>query len=323
MEPIISSASTASTTSTRSKWTVKGRTGRTFLAATSAAVLATVLGACGSAGGGNTSEPSAAPTEAATLSNLVPEEIREAGVLQYGGGFTYVPFNFKSESGDDWEGGEAEIIKKVGELLGLEIVFTDIAFSTVLTALEQGRFDVAGGGIQVSDERRNVVDFAVYGVTGTSLVARAGNPADISSDDMCGHIVAVGTGSIQVEQVARASEEECVAKGKPAIEVQAQQNLASSLQAVQTGRAEAYASGVASSATNVQSSGGALEAIEGIVPNTETSLGFLFDPRNVDLAQAFTAALEELEQSGELERINDTWSIASDIGVEYLPSTGS
>jgi polar amino acid transport system substrate-binding protein len=67
-------------------------------------------------------------------------------------------------------------------------------------------------------ERLKVLDMIDYFNSGLSVAVSAGNPLNISNDDMCGRNIAVTKGSnAQLKHLPNISEWTCTSKGKPAI----------------------------------------------------------------------------------------------------------
>lgn len=123
-----------------------------FLAA--AAVF--ILGACSS--GGDTSSSSEKDTKTNQL-----EAIKKAGVLKVGTSADFAPFEFHKmvDGKDQIVGSDVDMIHKIAETLDVDVEFMDMEFNAVLTALQQGKVDIAISGISATPERQKTFDFTM------------------------------------------------------------------------------------------------------------------------------------------------------------------
>lgn len=82
---------------------------------------------------------------------------QEALVVYTEAGFA--PFEYVSDG--KIVGVDVEIMKLVGEKLGREVVFENVAFDTIVDAVSAGKLtNVGAAGISVTDERKEKVDFS-------------------------------------------------------------------------------------------------------------------------------------------------------------------
>lgn len=120
-----------------------------------AAVLSlVVLAACG--GNSDTKDSSAAKTESAL------DAIKEKGKLVVGTSADFAPFEFKTlvDGKDTIVGSDIDMVKAIGEKLGVEVEFMDMQFDAVLVALQQNKVDIAVSGISATAERKKSFDFS-------------------------------------------------------------------------------------------------------------------------------------------------------------------
>lgn len=158
------------------------RRGRTF--ASGLVALAFVAGACGSDDDGDATpatddvtesvaevaetdavaETAAdAPADASgavfdqALADLVPADIREAGVLTLATDPTDPPLEFYDEA-DELVGAEVDVGAALGIVLGLEVELVPSKFDAIIPGVEAGRFDGALSGFADRVERQELVD---------------------------------------------------------------------------------------------------------------------------------------------------------------------
>ena len=88
----------------------------------------------------------------------LPEAIRTAGKMISVNNGSFPPYEMTTDDGG-YEGIDVEIATKIAEKLGLTLVVDDMEFSSVITAVQSGKSDIAMAGMTVTDERKENVDF--------------------------------------------------------------------------------------------------------------------------------------------------------------------
>ncbi len=71
----------------------------------------------------------------------------------------YPPFEFKQ--GEEIIGLDVDLAKEIGNQLGVEIEFKDMAFASLLSALNQGEIDMVISSVGPNEERRKNFDFSI------------------------------------------------------------------------------------------------------------------------------------------------------------------
>lgn len=72
--------------------------------------------------------------------------------------------------GDKIVGIDAEIAEKIAEKLGLELVIEDMAFDSIITAVQEGSVDIGLAGMTVREDRLEKVDFSISYANGVQVV---------------------------------------------------------------------------------------------------------------------------------------------------------
>jgi polar amino acid transport system substrate-binding protein len=154
-------------------------------------------------------EPDAAAEPAAAaydeqLHELLPASVRERGVIRVGTDPSYAPMAFFDTDGRTIIGVEPDLGEAIGKVLGVEVQFVNSAFTGLIDAVVAGRFDLAMSAITDTPERAKQVDFVNYFSAGTAILVQKGNPAGITDiSDLCGRLVAVERGTVQVDLLER------------------------------------------------------------------------------------------------------------------------
>ena len=86
--------------------------------------------------------------------------------------------------GDKIVGIDAEIAEAIAKKLGLELEIKDMAFDSIITAVQEGSVDLGLAGMTVSDERKEKVDFSISYANGVQVVIGPENSPITTVDDL-------------------------------------------------------------------------------------------------------------------------------------------
>ena len=155
-----------------------------------------LLTACG---GGNTQ-----PAENTGLDDTQQSETAEnteGGVLRMGTNATFPPYEYMDEN-NEVAGIDAEIAAAIADKLGMELDITDMAFESLIPALQAGTIDIVLAGMTVDPERAEQVNFTDTYATGVQVVivpensdiAPVENEEGAMEVDLTGKTIGVQTG---------------------------------------------------------------------------------------------------------------------------------
>ena len=239
---------------------------------------------------------------------LLPDEVRQKGVLTAAMPLDFEPYNFLDERGEQ-VGLDVELFRAIADTLGLKPEIQRLAFASVIPAVSGGRVDAGMSSMGILEQRLKQVSFVRYTVLANGLIVRKGNPAHVSNVDACGHTIAVEKGT-QPVFVWEKKAEECAAAGKPKIELITFDGKGPQVLAVEAGRADAAGVSFATASIAAKHSDGKLEpAPGGPVPYAVVDAGIAIKKENKQLAQAIEAALKVLVANGTYQRILDKWGL--------------
>ena len=156
-----------------------------------------LLTACG---GGNTQ-----PAENTGLDDTQQSETAEnteGGVLRMGTNATFPPYEYMDEN-NEVAGIDAEIAAAIADKLGMELEITDMAFESLIPALQAGTIDIVLAGMTVDPERAEQVNFTDTYATGVQVVivpensdiAPVENEEGAMEVDLTGKTIGVQTGT--------------------------------------------------------------------------------------------------------------------------------
>lgn len=93
------------------------------------------------------------------------ERIQQSGVMTVGVSADYPPFEFY-DGGFELDGFDVAMMNEIGQIIGFEVVYSDISFGGLLDALVVYQVDAAISAISYTPEREALVDFSdVYFVS--------------------------------------------------------------------------------------------------------------------------------------------------------------
>lgn len=185
-------------------------------------MLGSVLAGCASTPAPSASaEATAAPEEsAAAEATAAPEEsaaaegtasatptldaIRERGQLILGTESTYPPFEFiVIENGQSVGAGfDVMLAQKIAEKLGVTLVTSEMAFDSLIPAIQAGTIDIAAS-MTPTDERKQAVDFSEnYYETSNVFLVRKGEEGNFTSaESFDGKTIGAQVGTAQNDLV--------------------------------------------------------------------------------------------------------------------------
>lgn len=105
----------------------------------------------------------------------------------------FSPYEYRE--GDAIVGIDAEIAKAIAEDMGLELVIEDMAFDSVIAAVQSGKADIGVAGMTVDEDRLKNVDFSIPYTTAAQVVIIKEGSAVASPADLVGKTVGVQLGT--------------------------------------------------------------------------------------------------------------------------------
>lgn len=242
------------------------------------------------------------PDQAAV--SLLPDDVKESGVLVMGTDAEYPPNEYKDASGKP-VGWGIELAEAIAAKLGLEPKWEILPFDSILPRIEEEALQVGASSFTDNVERQKTVDFVNYLNAGSQWAAAVGS--DVDPEDACGLTVAVQSGTIQHTDELPARSDDCVAEGKEAIKILPFDGQPEVTNAVINGQADAFSADSPVTGAAVTELEGELELV-----------GDLFDAapygfatkKGSDMTMAVQAALQSLIDDGTYLEILEAAGIA-------------
>lgn len=229
----------------------------------------------------------------------LPAAVQKQGSLKVASDVEYPPFESFAADNKTVVGIDRDLADQFEKQLGIKLIFSNVAFDSIIPGLAAGRYDMAMSGMSDTVVRQKQVDFLDYFHAGGSVMLPPGGGSGIKGlSDLCGKEVAVVKGTTEVDNATAASTK-CVADGKPAIKSTIYPSQSEAVLAVQNDRAAAglFDYTAASYVASTSKTGMTV-----LPPYEKGAFGVVF-PKGSKLIPAFQKALEATAKNGEYLKI--------------------
>ncbi|WP_281217391.1 transporter substrate-binding domain-containing protein [Lysinibacillus capsici] len=219
-------------------------------------------------------------------------------VLKVGTSADYAPFEYvDAAKGEEIIGFDIDLIKLVGEKIGVDMQVQDMDFNSLVPALQAGKIDVVISGMTPNPEREKVVDFSdKYNETEQVILVKKDSGIKKEAD-LAGKKIGVQTASIQ-ENLGNeiAKKVDVTVEGRTRIPEIVQDMMSKRLDAgiLEGGVAKGYLK------TNDQ-----LEAFP--VEEQPEDFKAIAVPKGSDLKDKINKALKELAEEGKIKELEEKW----------------
>ena len=218
-------------------------------------------------------------------------EVKEAGKLVIATSPDFPPF--ENLEGNEVVGIEIDIMKKVCEKLGVELVIETMDFDSVLIGIQAAKYDCAVSGITVNAKREKNMRFtSPYYIAAQAIVVKEGSGIN-SKADLEGKKISV--------QTATTAEDFCMSEGYDVSSLQAN---ADAKDALTTGKVQAW---VVDDLTAIQmvKAGDGLKILDEKM--TEEPYAFAFAYGSEDLVAEIDKIVKDLIADGTVKAIFEAY----------------
>ena len=220
-------------------------------------------------------------------------EETESDVLVMATNAEFPPYEYYD--GNDIVGIDAEFAEAIAKKLGMELKIEDMAFDSIIPAVQSGKADFGAAGMTVTEDRMKEVDFSDTYYTGRQVIIVAEDNTEITGpDDLAGKKIGVQqgtTGDIYATDDYGDENIERYNKGFEAV------------QALQQGKIDAVIIDDQPAQTFVKENEG-LKILETEYVEEEYALCFKKDS---DLVEKVNKAIAELKKDGTFDAIIDKY----------------
>ena len=233
--------------------------------------------------------------------------IQEKGELVVATEGAWSPWTYHDESGE-LVGFDVEVAKAIAQKLGVSAKFEEVAWEGIFAGLDDGRYDIAANGVEITEERAEKYAFSVpYGYIRTALVVRGDNEEIKSFEDLAGKKT---VNSIASTYMTLAEEYGAEATGVSTLDL--------TLENVINGRADATLNAEVSIYDYLSIRPDANIKIVALTQDaSQVSIPVRKGEDCQSLLAAINEAIEELRNEGELARISEKY-FGSDITADTV-----
>ncbi|WP_426119415.1 ABC transporter substrate-binding protein [Pseudomonas sp. DSP3-2-2] len=239
--------------------------------------------------------------------HVLPKSITEKGYISAGIAPNYPPMDFKDPATNKLTGIDYDLGTEISKRLGIEIRWQETAFEQMVSGLATNRIDIVMSGMTDTPERQKTVDFVDYFSTGPQFYTLESQKDLKEIDDMCGKKIGTSRRTTFPVEIAKWSDVNCVAKGKPAIVVIGTEGSADARAQLRQGRLDAAVQGSETLPYIQSQEPGVFKVIGGTLARQLTGLGVA--KNNPELSAAIIATLNDMIKDGSYAKILDKWQL--------------
>ncbi|MCZ4067059.1 ABC transporter substrate-binding protein [Microbacterium sp. H37-C3] len=223
------------------------------------------------------------------------------------------PLGYIPEGETQAAGTEPNIGSLIAEALGLEYNPVVVAWADWPLGIQSGKYDLITSNVTVTEERKELYDFASYREDLLGFYVRADSDIDKIEEaaDISGLKIVVGSGTNQ-EQVLLAWNEELEAAGEAPAELQYYDDNAAAVLALQSGRVDATFGPNATSAWSARETGDT--KLVGLVPGgwPQTANIAAATAKDNGLIEPVSIAINAIIEGGQYDEVLETWGLESE-----------
>jgi polar amino acid transport system substrate-binding protein len=224
------------------------------------------------------------------------DRARREGVLQVGTDATYPPFETIDPQGKEVIGFDADLMRAIGERLGVRVEFVVVPFDGILAALRSGKYGAVISALTITEDRAREVLFSrPYHAAGQSICVPAGSPIR-GAADLTGRRLGVQLGTTGEREARRV----------PGADVISFDAIGAAFIDMMNGRCDAVIADTPTAALFARDHPDFRMVGE---PINRESYGIAFRPGDAALKSAVDATLESLEGDGTLRTLRRRWNL--------------
>ncbi len=218
--------------------------------------------------------------------------------LVVGTNATYVPFEFKDESTQDYSGYDIDLINAIAKEMHATVEWRNVSFDALIPALMSKDIDIAASGMTITKVRAEKVAFsAPYYESGLGFLVKNGIDAGPNGANLLSHPVSVQVGTTGATLAEK-------------LKFQSIKSFDHSNEAIlemTIGGADAAILDLPVAQYYVSKHPDAHFTVVPYVSSDKEYFGFAMNKDNKELKTDVDAAIAKLKQSGELNKLYQKW----------------
>lgn len=286
---------------------------------TAGLLAALALSACGTSDPAPSTPSGGSAAADNALAAQLPDSIKKSKTIVFAAEWTTPPIiGVDSADTTKPKGVAVDLAAALGRTLGVTAKWENIPFPGQIPAAQGGKVDALFGQVSITATReKSELDLVPFYRTTASILVPAGNPKKLTKlADACGLNMGSSPGSTLGKVVREVSKRDCEANGKPAIKLTDFAVATGAISAVKAGSIDGWLDSTAN-----------LDAAAKAQPNSYTTvrvpideqqlgtsglLGIAVSKSNPQLANALSAALVKIMDSGEYKTILEKHGLPSE-----------
>ncbi|MCR8548984.1 ABC transporter substrate-binding protein [Salipiger sp. P9] len=242
------------------------------------------------------------------LHALLPEAIREAGMIKVGTDARHAPCDFMEEDNVTFTGWEEDYRQALGKKMGIKLEPTSIAFEGLIPGVQSGRFDMAMQCISDTPAREEIVDFVNVSISTNGIFAPEASGVTEDPLTLCGLTSGAQTGTTYGNTVMTVLSPYCEENGQEPIALQEFKSQDATILALLSGRVDFLVNDASSAAFIMEKSDAPLKVvIPDILPRWIN--GIVVQKGNDELAQALLAGAKAILEDGTYDKVMEKWGL--------------
>ncbi|PZG55695.1 ABC transporter substrate-binding protein [Spongiactinospora gelatinilytica] len=211
-------------------------------------------------------------------------------------------------------GVETDIAQLVADVLGLELAPENTSWEDLFLAAKSGKYEAVFNNVTVTEERKDIYDFATYRIDQLAWQVAANSPIKKIAEpaDIAGLRVSVGAGTNQ-EKVLLDWDRQNTAAGRKPAEILYYEKYGDVLLALKSGRVQAYFGPNPTLAYNIAVSGDSrlVGTFSGAGPDLQGLIAAMTKKGN-GLVGPLQEALATVIENGKYAQVLDRWGLANE-----------
>jgi polar amino acid transport system substrate-binding protein len=217
--------------------------------------------------------------------------------IRVGSDMTFAPFEYIDERTKEPAGFDIDYMKALGDAMGVDIEFSNVAWEGIIPGLLVGQYDLLIAAMTITEERAQAIDFSdPYFTTGQVIVVRKGTKGINGVADLRGKIVSVQigtTGQFEAEKI-------------PGLRrIDKYPTIPEAFVALKNGRADASVVDELVALEELRLNPGATEIVG--KPFSTESYGIGLKKGRPDLLRRVNKAIATLKSNGTYDRLRAKW----------------
>lgn len=255
-------------------------------------MLAALIAGCGSS----------APSGDSAKKTSRIDQIKKNGKLVLATG-NYRPFEYHDEKTNKIIGYDIDVAEAIAKKIGVPLEVREMQFTSLIPSLQNAQADLVIAAMYITDQRKEVVDFAdPYMDTGMVLAVRSENTDIKSTQDLNGKVVGVKTGATS-EKVAQELKEKGIK-----LEIKSYKETVDYLLDLETGRLDATINDLLNQ-LEYNKTHPKIKVVGDTF--TKASLGIAVKKGDKELLEVINGVLKDMKQSGEADKLYKKWLIGA------------